>query len=104
MYCYTSQTKELYSYQDLSHIYYLRQKDSLQKNWSCPQLYQSKETQKKYKEFQDSRTDFITTAIMDKDFVHDKEVYDYVNSIIAQIVSGNKRQFYCYASVWRKAW
>lgn len=87
-----AQSKELYSYQDLSHIYYSKQKDSLQKNWTCPQVYQNKETQKKYKEFWDSRTDFITNAIMGKNFVHDKEVYDYVNSIIAQIVTGNKKQ------------
>src|SRR5947209_12120096 len=71
-----AQSKDLYSYQDLSHIYYLKQKDSLQKNWTCPPIYQNKETQKKYKEFWDSRTDFITNAIMGKNFVHDKEVYD----------------------------
>src|SRR3954454_17529857 len=87
-----AQTQDLYSYQDLSHIYYLKQKDSLQKSWACPPLYQNKETQKKYKEFWDSRTDFITNAIMGKNFVHDEEVYDYINGIIAQIVAGNKKQ------------
>ena len=43
-----SQTKALYNYQDLSHLYYQKQKDSLLKAWVCPSLYKDKTTQKKY--------------------------------------------------------
>lgn len=86
-----AQIKTLYNYQELSHIYYQKQKDSIAKNWTCPALYQVKATQKKYKEIWDSRTEFITTALANKDFVHEKEVYDYVSDIILQIVTSNKQ-------------
>lgn len=85
-----AQTKALYTYQDLSHIYYAKQKDSLRKNWVCPQLYNNKATQKLYKEIWDSRVSFITNAMENKNFVHDKEVYNYVETIINQLVKSNK--------------
>jgi hypothetical protein len=88
-----AQTKDLYSYQDLSHICYAAKKDSIRKNWVCPALYKQKETQKKYKEIWDSRTGFITDAISEKNFVRDNELYGYVNSIVQDIVKSNPQYF-----------
>jgi Zn-dependent protease with chaperone function len=86
-----AQTKSsLYNFQDLSHIYYKKQKDSLNKAWVCPSLYKEKTTQKKYKEIWDQRTSFFTGAIDDDSYIRDKEVYDYVDGIITQIVQANK--------------
>jgi predicted Zn-dependent protease len=85
-----SQTQLLYRYQDLSHLYYLKQKDSLTKAWACPSLYKEKETQKKYGEIWNDRIKFITDAIKDDDFIHDTEVHSYVEGIITQIVQANK--------------
>src|SRR6266542_1784427 len=84
-----AQTKSLYSYQDLSHLFYQKQKDSLQKAWVCPSLYKEKATQKKYKEIWDDRTSFVTGAIETDDYVHEKEVYAYVEDIISQIMQAN---------------
>jgi hypothetical protein len=85
------QTNGLYSYQDLSHLYYSKQKDSLKKAWVCPDSYKAKETQKKYREFWDDRTDFITRAIIKDNYVHDREIGDYIDGIITQIAEGNKQ-------------
>jgi hypothetical protein len=87
----TAQTKSLYSYQDLSHVFYQKQKDSLQKAWTCPSVYKEKETQKKYKEIWDDRTSFVTSAIEGNDYVHEKEVFSYVDEIVNQIVQANKQ-------------
>jgi len=86
-----AQTKALYNYQDLSHFFYQKQKDSLQKAWVCPSIYKEKETQKKYKEFWDSRTDFVTGAIAADDYIHDQEVYAYIDGIISQLAQANKQ-------------
>ena len=86
-----SQTKALYNYQDLSHVFYQKQKDSLAKVWLCPVLYKEKNTQKKYKEIWDSRTEFLSAAIAGDNYIHDNEVYNYVDGIIAQIVQANKQ-------------
>ncbi len=85
-----SQYNSLYNYEDLSHIYYLKQKDSIKKNWTCPDLYKIKERQKKYREIWDSRTDFITGAFETKDYVYEKEIFAYLQSIIDEIAAGNK--------------
>src|SRR6476646_3284382 len=81
-----AQNKTLYNYQDLSKFYYAKQKDSIKKAWVCPNIYKDKATQKKYKEIWDDRTDFITSAIENDDYVHDKEVYGYVSNIVDEIV------------------
>jgi len=86
-----SQNKSLYSLQDLSHFYYKKQKDSLSKAWVCPSLYNEKKTQKKYKEIWDDRTSFLTSAIDGDDFIHDGEVYNYVDGIITELVKANKQ-------------
>ena len=85
-----SQQNELYTYQDLSHLFYQKQKDSLQKAWTCPVNYKDKETQKKYKEIWDGRTEFFTGAIKADHYVYDKEIYAYVSGILAEICKGNK--------------
>lgn len=79
----------LYRYQDLSEIAYTSKKDSLKKYWLCPSLYQEKETQKKYKELWASRIDFITESIASNSFIHEKEIYQYINTIIDQIIGAN---------------
>ena len=86
-----SQTKVLYSYQDLSHVYYQKQKDSFTKTWICPAFYKEKNTQKKYKEIWDERTLFLIRAIESDNYVHDNEVYSYVDGIISQLVQANKQ-------------
>lgn len=86
-----SQTTSLYSFQDLSHLYYQKQKDSLIKAWACPALYKEKTTQKKYKEIWDNRTEFLTAAITSDNYIRDNEVYNYVDGIITQIVQANKQ-------------
>ncbi|MFT3679395.1 MAG: M48 family metalloprotease [Ferruginibacter sp.] len=85
----SAQVNEPYTYQQLSHICYLKQKDSLKKNWVCPSLYKEKETQKKYKEIWDGRVSFITEAMEGKAFVNDNEIYAYINSIVNDIVTSN---------------
>ncbi|HVU56800.1 MAG TPA: M48 family metalloprotease [Puia sp.] len=86
-----AQVTPLYTYQDLSHIFYAKQKDSLKKAWVCPSVYKTKETQKQYKEIWDQRTDFITGAIADDAYVKDQDVYPYIDGIIDQIVQANKQ-------------
>lgn len=85
-----SQTNDLYSYQELSHLYYQKQKDSLKKEWTCPTRYKDKTIQKKYKEIWDERSDFFLDAIADDDYVHDKEIYDYLGGIASEIAKANK--------------
>jgi hypothetical protein len=87
-----AQNKALYNYEDLSHLFYEKQKDSLQKTWICPSIYKEKETQKKYKQFWDERTDFVTGAIAADDYIHDQEVYNYIDGIISQLAQANKQQ------------
>lgn len=72
-------------------MFYEKQKDSIKKNWVCPLLYKEKTTQKLYKDIWDGRVNFIYTAIDDNDFVHENEVYNYVDGIISQIVSANAK-------------
>jgi hypothetical protein len=88
-----AQIRPLYAYQDLSHIFYAKQKDSLKKAWVCPSVYKTKETQKQYREIWDQRTDFITQAITDDAYVKDQDVYPYIDGIITQIVQANQQLF-----------
>jgi hypothetical protein len=83
------QTTGLYTYQDLSHLYYQAQKDSLKKAWACPDVFKEHETQKKFREFWDSRTENITDAIVHDDYVHDQDVYAFVAGIVRQISAAN---------------
>ncbi len=84
-----AQNNSLYSYRDLSEFSFANQKDSLKKAWNCPQLYKDKETQKKYKELWNSRTDFITSAIDADDYIKDGTIYNYLSSIVSDLVKAN---------------
>lgn len=83
------QTNNLYNYQDLSHLYYQPQKDSLKKAWVCPDAFREHATQKMLREFYDQRTINITDAILHDDYVHDQEVYTYIATIVHQIAAAN---------------
>lgn len=85
------QTNDLYSYQELSHLFFAKQKDSLKKEWICPSVYKEKSTQKKYKEIWDERTDFFTAAIANDHYVYDKEINNYIGEIIRQLVQANQQ-------------
>jgi hypothetical protein len=85
------QTTNLYAYQDLSHLYYQAQKDSLKKVWTCPDVFKERDTQKKLRELWDQRTENITDAIIHDDYVHDQEVYNYVAGIVHQIAAANSQ-------------
>ncbi|WP_431214160.1 M48 family metalloprotease [Puia sp. P3] len=86
----SAQVKNLYNYQDLSHFYYEKQKDSLKKAWSCPDAFRDRATQKEYRELWDRRTNSVIGALTDNDYVHDREVYSYVDDIVRQLVDANK--------------
>jgi hypothetical protein len=86
-----AQPTSLYSYQDLSHFYYAKQRDSLKKAWDCPNSFKDRAAQKKYKEIWDSRTEGILGAINNDDYVHDNEVYTYVDGIVSQITEANRQ-------------
>src|ERR1700753_1509722 len=88
--CLFAQTS-LYSYQDLSHFYYEKQKDSIKKAWVWPEAFKEKAAQKKYKEIWDERTEGVTSAITHDDYVHEKEVYGYIDDILRQIADANKQ-------------
>ena len=85
-----AQSNTLYSYQDLSHVYYSKQRDSIKKAWVCPNSFKDKAAQKKYKEIWDGRTDNLVGAINGDDYVHDNEVYTYIDGIIRQIADANR--------------
>ena len=86
-----SQSSSLYSYQDLSHFYYSKQRDSLRKAWVCPNSFKDKTAQKKYKEIWDGQVESIINGINNDDYVHDSEVYPYVEGIIRQIAEANRQ-------------
>ncbi|RYD54489.1 MAG: peptidase M48 Ste24p [Sphingobacteriales bacterium] len=87
----TAQQKELYSYRDLSHKYYAAKKDSLKKNWTCPAVYKEKATQKKYKEYWEDRTDYITGAMERRCFIYEKEVQAYIDGIVTELMRANPK-------------
>jgi len=86
----SAQVKSLYNYQDLSRFYYEKQKDSLKKAWVCPDAFKDRATQKEYRELWDRRTNAVLGALADNDYVHEKEVYGYVDDIIRQLADANK--------------
>lgn len=84
-----AQTKPPYTYQQLSKFFYGKQKDSLKKAWACPNIYSNKAIQKKYNEIWNSRTEFITSAIEDQNFVYEPGLLNYVQGIISQLALAN---------------
>jgi len=86
----SAQVKSLYKYQDLSRFYYEKQKDSLKKAWVCPDAFKDRATQKEYRELWDRRTSAVLGALADNDYVHDQDVYGYIDDIIRQLADANK--------------
>ncbi len=84
-----AQNTPLYTYQQLSGVYYASQKDSLKKVWVCPDAFDARATQKKYREIWDERTDFITAAINNHHYVYEPVLFAYLQGIISQIVQAN---------------
>lgn len=89
----SAQLQPLYTYQELSDVYYAHQKDSLKKAWDCPDIYPTKATQKKFREIWDERTDFITAAIEKQNYVYEPDVYNYLQGIVNQITKANPGLF-----------
>ena len=85
-----AQEKAFSKYSDLSRFSFAKQKDSLKKAWDVPKIYKDKKTQSKYAEIWKSRTDFLLDAIEGNDFLYNKEIVDYVNGIITELISANK--------------
>ena len=85
-----TQTSGLYSYRDLSHLYYQKQKDSLKKAWVCPASFKDRDGQKKYREIYDNRTEFLLAAISHDDYVHDQVLYPYIAGVVRQIADANR--------------
>lgn len=85
-----AQKNVLYDYQDLSSQYYSKQKDSLKKAWVCKPVFDSKATQKKYKEIWGGRTDFLLESLKDDNYVYNSEILAYINGIVDQLVKSNK--------------
>lgn len=84
-----SQQKDLYSYQQLSHLFYQKQIDSLKKAWVCPETYKEKAVQKKYREIWDDRTTQIIRYFTNDNYVFDQELYQYVQEIINQLAAAS---------------
>lgn len=87
----TKAQNSIYLYHDLSEFSFAGQKDSLKKAWNCPQLYKDKETQKKYKELWNSRTDFITASIDANNYIYDEAIYNYLSTIVTDLVKANSQ-------------
>lgn len=69
--CYVGLSQnQLYSYQQLSRIYYAAQEDSLKKAWVCPEVLNDRSAQKMLKQLWEERTSFVTTAIEKQYFVY----------------------------------
>lgn len=81
------------AYTDLSAIAFKKEKDSIRKSWACPELYTNKETQAKYKEIWNSRTDFLVHSIDNNDYIKDGELYAYVREVLNSIIRGNPSWF-----------
>jgi hypothetical protein len=88
-----AQQQPVYTYQQLSNLYYATQKDSLKKAWVCPDVYPERAVQKKFREIWDGRTEFLTSAIEKQHFLYEPEVYDYLQGIINQIMAANPQRF-----------
>ena len=85
-----SQEKAFSKYTDLSRFAFAKQKDSLKKAWAVPTIYKDKKIQSKYAEIWKSRTDFLLDAIESNDFLYNKEIFDYVNGVITELIMANK--------------
>lgn len=66
---------QLYSYQQLSNLYYAPQKDSLKKAWVCPEVFNDRPVQKKFRELWDERTNFMVKNSLKE--IHDSKYERY---------------------------
>lgn len=87
--CVFSQNSDLYSYQQLSHLFYQKQLDSLKKAWVCPEIYKEKAVQKKYREIWDERTNQVARYFTNDNYVYDRDIYQYIQDIINQLAKAN---------------
>ena len=78
-----------YDYETLSHLVNVKLRDSLKKNWTAPSIYKDNKTQKIFKELWDDRTNYLVTAINNKNFIQEREVFEYISAIISQLQKGN---------------
>ncbi|MFZ1800367.1 MAG: M48 family metalloprotease [Chitinophagaceae bacterium] len=85
-----SQEKAFSTYSDLSRFSLAKQKDSIKKAWTVPTIFKDKKTQNEYAEIWKSRTDFLLDGIEGNDFVYNKDIVDYVNGIITDLIAANK--------------
>jgi hypothetical protein len=90
----TAQQQSIYTYQQLSNTYYSSQKDSLKKAWVCPDVYSDRAVQKQLREIWDDRTTFLISAIEKQHFLYEPEVYNYLQSIIDQLIAANPQRFH----------
>ncbi|RFM29543.1 M48 family metalloprotease [Deminuibacter soli] len=88
-----AQNNSLYTYQQLSKQFYAKQTDSLKKAMECPPVFSIRETQRKFREIWDEQTTFFINAVNENNYVHDNEVFAYVQQIVDQLVAGNKERF-----------
>lgn len=80
-----------YDYRVLSHMENVRLRDSLKKYWVAPTAFKEKETQKKFRELWDDRTNFMITAINNKNFIQETELYGFISGILDQLQAGNSK-------------
>jgi hypothetical protein len=85
----SAQQGALYTYNDLSHVFYEKEIDSIEENWTCPKLFTAKATQKMYREIWDNRTKYITNRIANRTFVHDSAMLAYLQGIIDELIAAN---------------
>jgi hypothetical protein len=84
-----SQTLTPVHYSEFSKNSMTKQRDSLKAALACPVIYTKKETQKKYKEIWDSRTEFIMDAINDNHYIQQPDLQQYIFKIIKDIAAAN---------------
>ena len=87
----SAQVSNPYDYMSLSHVVNAKLKDSLKKKWEVPSAFKNKETQKKYKEFWEARTNFVVNAITNKSYISEREVYNYLDNILTEIQTFNSK-------------
>ena len=85
-----SQEKAFSTYSDLSRFSFAKQKDSIKKAWTVSTIFKDKKTQNEYAEIWKSRSDFLFDGIEENDFVYNKDIVDYVNGIITDLIVANK--------------
>ncbi len=84
------QINPIYSFQNLSAIYYKSQADSLKNNIKAPNKY-NKSTQKKYEEIWNERIENIYKGLSSNNYVYSPEINNYLSGIIDEITRKNSQ-------------